>query len=83
VTWVRSGAILGHSTIPPSFSLPLFRLPGATVGIIAGEDSRQTILARVVWAQRAGADLWSLAGLEFLETLPGKALRPVPSAHDG
>ena len=45
-------------------------LPGETVGIIARRDSRHTIPARVVWAQRAGADLWSLAGLEFLETLP-------------
>jgi len=53
------------------------------VGIIAGGDSRHTIPARVVWAQRAGADLWSLAGLEFLETLPDKGVRPVPSAQEG
>jgi hypothetical protein len=50
--------------------LPLALLPGETVGIIARGNSRQTIPARVIWAQRAGADLWFLAGLEFLETLP-------------
>ena len=49
---------------------PLALLPGEMVGIIARGDSRHTIPARVVWAQRAGADLWSLAGLVFLETVP-------------
>jgi len=48
---------------------PLALLPGDTVGIISTGD-RHAIPARVVWAQRAGADQWSLAGLEFLETLP-------------
>jgi len=46
--------------------VPLF--PGETVGIITKGDSGHVISARVVWAQRAGADLWTLAGLEFLET---------------
>jgi hypothetical protein len=45
-------------------------LPGETVGIVTKRDIRHAISARVVWAQRAGTDLWSLAGLEFLETLP-------------
>jgi hypothetical protein len=45
-------------------------LPGERVGIIARGDSRHTIPARVVWSQRTGADQWSLAGFEFLETLP-------------
>jgi hypothetical protein len=70
----------GSSTYRPTC---FRRIPGATVGIIAGGDFRQIIPARMVWTQRAGADLWSLAGLEFLETLPGKVLRPVPSAHEG
>ena len=45
-------------------------LPGETVGIITQGDSRHAISARVVWVQRVGTDLWSLAGLEFLETWP-------------
>ncbi len=45
-------------------------LPGETVGIITRGDSRNAISARVVWAQHAGADLWHVAGLEFLEILP-------------
>ena len=45
-------------------------LPGEAVGIIAGGDSQHAIAARVVWAKRAGPDSWSLAGLEFVETLP-------------
>ena len=45
-------------------------LPGDTVGIIHRGDSRHAISARVVWTQRVGTDPWSLAGLEFLETLP-------------
>jgi hypothetical protein len=43
-------------------------LPGETVRIIARGESRHAIPARVVWTQRAGTDLWSLAGLEFIET---------------
>jgi hypothetical protein len=45
-------------------------LAGETVGIITSGDSRHTISARVVWVQRVGTDLWSLAGLEFLDTMP-------------
>jgi hypothetical protein len=45
-------------------------LPGETVGIITKGDSRHAISARVVWVQRVGTDLWSLAGLEFLDTMP-------------
>jgi hypothetical protein len=43
---------------------------GETVGIITKGDSRHAISARVVWAQRFGTDLWSRAGLTFLETVP-------------
>ena len=49
---------------------PLGLLPGEAVGVIVSGDSRHAIPARVVWAQRGGPGLWSLAGLEFLETLP-------------
>lgn len=49
---------------------PLTLLPGDTVGIISRGDYRQAIPARVVWTQRAGTDKYSLAGLEFLESLP-------------
>jgi len=49
---------------------PLALLPGEKVGIIVKGDSRHTIPARVVWVQRVGTNQWSLAGLEFLETLP-------------
>ena len=45
-------------------------LPGETVGIITKGDSRQAISAHVVWAQRVPTDVWSLAGLAFLETFP-------------
>ena len=45
-------------------------LPGGKVGVIPREDYRHAIPARVVWTQRAGTDQWSLAGLEFLETVP-------------
>jgi hypothetical protein len=45
-------------------------LPGETVGMVTEGDIRHAISARVVWALRAGTDPWSLAGLEFLETLP-------------
>ena len=48
----------------------LAKLPGERVGILARGESRHIIPARVVWTQRAGADLCSLAGLEFMETLP-------------
>jgi len=49
---------------------PLALLPGQTVRVIARGDYLHTIPARVVWVQRAEADPWALAGLEFLETLP-------------
>jgi len=49
---------------------PLALLAGETVGIIARGDSLHTIPARVVWAQWVGSGRFSLAGLEFLETLP-------------
>ena len=49
---------------------PLALLPGETVEIVAGGDCQRAIAASVVWAKRSGADGWSLAGLEFLETLP-------------
>jgi len=49
---------------------PLALLPGDTVGVIPLGHLRHPIPARVVWSQSAGADQWSLAGLEFLETLP-------------
>ena len=49
---------------------PLALLPGDTVGVIPKRDFQHAIPARVIWAQLAGADMWSLAGLEFLETLP-------------
>jgi hypothetical protein len=45
-------------------------LPGETVGVITRGDSRYAISARVVWVHRVGTDLWSLAGLEFLDTMP-------------
>ena len=48
----------------------LVLLPGETVGIITKGDVRHAISARVVWAQRAGNDLRSIAGLGFLETPP-------------
>ncbi len=44
-------------------------LPGDLVGIAPGSDSEQAIASRVVWAQRSSLG-GSLAGLEFLETLP-------------
>jgi len=49
---------------------PFALLPDETVGIITRKDSRHAISTRVVWVQRVGTDLWSLAGLVFLETLP-------------
>ena len=48
---------------------PLALLPGDTVGIIPVGDVRHAIPARVVWTQPARADQWSLAGLEFLDSL--------------
>jgi hypothetical protein len=48
----------------------LVLLPGEAVGIITGGDSQHAIAARVVWTKRVGTDSWSLAGLEFVETLP-------------
>ena len=45
-------------------------LPGETVGMFNKQDMRHPVLGRVVWAQRAGNDMWSVAGLEFLETPP-------------
>jgi hypothetical protein len=50
--------------------IPLPLLPGETVGIITIGDCRHAISTRVVWMHRAGSDLWSFAGLAFLETLP-------------
>ena len=66
---------LESSTVDLSFHgakvrTPFVLLPGETVGIVTKGDIRHAISARVVWAQRAETDLWSLAGLEFLETLP-------------
>ena len=49
---------------------PSALLAGETVGIITKGDLRHTISARVVWAQRGGAYLWCLAGLEYLEPSP-------------
>jgi len=49
---------------------PLALLPGETVGIVAGRDPQHAILARVVWTKSVGSDSWSLAGLEFVESLP-------------
>jgi len=49
---------------------PFALLPGETTGIITRGDFRHAISTRVVWVQRVGTDLWSLAGLVFLETLP-------------
>jgi hypothetical protein len=49
---------------------PLVLLPGDTVGIISRGDYRNAIPARVVWTERARTNQWSLAGLEFLESLP-------------
>jgi hypothetical protein len=48
---------------------PLALLPGDTVGVIPIGYFRHAMPARVVWTQSAGTDQWSLAGLEFLETL--------------
>jgi hypothetical protein len=66
---------LESSTVDLSFHgvkvrTPFVLLPGETVGMVTEGDTRHAISARVVWAQRTGADLWSLAGFEFLETLP-------------
>ena len=66
---------LESSTVDLSFHgvkvrTPFVLLPGETVGIVTKGDIRHAISARVVWAQRAETDLWSLAGLEFLETPP-------------
>ena len=49
---------------------PLALLPGDKVGVIPRGDSLHAIPARVVWTQCGGTDQWSLAGLEFLESLP-------------
>ena len=49
---------------------PLALAPGETVGIITQGDSRHAISTRVVWARSLDADLWSLAGLTYLDTLP-------------
>ena len=49
---------------------PLALLPGDTVGVIPKRDFQHAIRARVVWVRRAWTDLWSIAGLEFLENLP-------------
>jgi hypothetical protein len=43
---------------------------GETVGIIPSGDYGQAIPTRVVWVQRPGSGRGSLAGLEFLNTLP-------------
>jgi PilZ domain len=50
--------------------VPFRLVPGELVGIITQGDSRQSIPSCVVWAQRERTDLWSLAGLAFLDTLP-------------
>ena len=44
-------------------------LPGEMVGIVPFGDSGKTIPSRVVWVEPATL-FGSLAGLEFLETLP-------------
>lgn len=49
---------------------PLALATGETVGIITQGDSRHAISAHVVWAKRVGTDIWSVAGLEFLDTMP-------------
>jgi hypothetical protein len=43
--------------------------PGDTVGIALDEQSDSAISSRVVWVQRTAVG-GSLAGLEFLDTLP-------------
>ena len=43
--------------------------PGERVGIVNWGDSGQAIPSRVVWVERSSVR-GSLAGLEFLETLP-------------
>jgi hypothetical protein len=44
--------------------------PGEMVGIVPWGDPGQAIPTRVVWVRRPGSGRGSLAGLEFLETLP-------------
>jgi hypothetical protein len=44
--------------------------PGEMVGIVPWGDSGPAIPTRVVWVQRPGSGRGSLAGLEFLDTLP-------------
>jgi hypothetical protein len=43
--------------------------PGQMVGIVLDGDSRGAITSRVVWVERSSV-VGSLAGLEFLDTLP-------------
>ena len=43
--------------------------PGQMVGIVLEGDSRGAITSRVVWVERSSV-VGSLAGLEFLDTLP-------------
>jgi hypothetical protein len=43
--------------------------PGQMVGIVLDGDARGAITSRVVWVERSSV-VGSLAGLEFLDTLP-------------
>jgi hypothetical protein len=44
-------------------------VPGEQVGVVPKGEFPHAIPARVVWV-RGEADFWSVAGLEFLQTLP-------------
>ena len=66
----REAATVDLSPQGAKVRTPLQLLPGEAVGVIVRGDIRHAISARVVWAQRAGTDQWSHAGLKFLETLP-------------
>jgi hypothetical protein len=44
--------------------------PGEWVGVVPKGEFPHAIPARVVWARRAESGFGSLAGLEFLHTLP-------------
>jgi hypothetical protein len=44
-------------------------IPGVEVGVVPKDEFPHAIPARVVWV-RGEPDFWSVAGLEFLETLP-------------
>jgi hypothetical protein len=47
----------------------LFLVPGEWVGIVAKGEFPHAIPARVVWAHEDESNNWTVAGLEFIQTV--------------